>query len=133
MRRTWWLRGVEGYGRVGGVSGGHFERIYRLFGGRAPLGHSQGWLVCHTTTPSRLPCSRSSENRCRFSGMREPSAVRSHRETTKQFPRFPRPYFRPLFHRVGIFRQEEAASGAGLFDISTRESARRRKRGGGEG
>lgn len=44
---------VEGYSRVGGVSGGHFERIYRLFGGRAPLGHSQGWLVCHTTTLSR--------------------------------------------------------------------------------
>jgi hypothetical protein len=50
-------RGTRGTGRretwngVGGVPGGHFERIYRLFGGRAPLGHSQGWLVCHTTNP----------------------------------------------------------------------------------
>jgi len=50
-------RGIRGTGRreiwsrVGGVPGGHFERIYRLFGGRAPLGHSQGWLVCHITNP----------------------------------------------------------------------------------
>ena len=50
-------RGTRGTGRreiwsrVGGVPGGHFERIYRLFGGRALLGHSQGWLVCHITNP----------------------------------------------------------------------------------
>lgn len=60
-------RGIRGTGqreiwsRVGGVPGGHFERIYRLFGGRAPLGHSQGWLVCHITNPRSvvsLPVSR---------------------------------------------------------------------------
>lgn len=50
-RYTW--NGAKGNveSRVGGVLGGHFERIYRLFGGRAPLGHSQGWLVCHITNP----------------------------------------------------------------------------------
>lgn len=47
----------ETWSGVGGVLGGHFERIYRLFGGRAPLGHSQGWLVCHITNPRDPPFS----------------------------------------------------------------------------
>lgn len=76
------------------------------------------------TRPPPLPCpAPASENRCRFSGMREPSSSVSTTITTgstKQFPRFPHRYFRPLFRPSWIFRQEER----GLFDIWTRIGGR---------